>query len=143
MKTSEFNKRVEQLGYRTCKNAAWLDVIAFNHHIPEVQVNTAIDAIRVNTTNKELIKFCIAYAETPIEEREEEKKYRVIIPDPEREVSRESLARIVLARTVNGKIVINVAKKSNIETLKRYRLTESEIKRNHEYLWQFAKEVEG
>lgn len=136
MKTSEFKRRTRELGYRTCENAAWLDVIAFNRYVPEVQVHTAIDAIRVNTTNKELIKLCIEYTETPISEREEEKKYRVVLPDPESEGS-----SFALARTVNETIVINVAKKSNIEALKRYRLTESEIKRNHEYLWQFAKEV--
>lgn len=136
MKTSEFIKRVEGLGHRVCENEAWLDIIALNHHIPEVQVNTAIDAIRINTTNKDIVKLCIEYAETPISEREEEKKYIVVLPDPESEG-----ASFALARTVNETIVINVAKKSNIEALKRYRLTESEIKRNHEYLWQFAREV--
>ena len=136
MKTSEFIKRVEGLGYRTCENAAWLDVIAFNRYIPEVQVNTAIDAIRVNTTNKKLIKLCIAYAETPLSEREDEKKYRVRIPD-----SPERTPVYALCKLVNGCVVINQTNESNFQEHDRYRLTEAEIKRNHEYLWQFAKEV--
>lgn len=137
MKTSEFKKKTRELGYRTCKNAAWIDVIAFNHHVPEVQVNTAIDAIRVNTTNKELIKLCIEYAETPISEREEEKKYRVRIPD-----SPERTPVYALCKLVNGCVVINQTNESNFQEHDRYRLTEAEIKRNHEYLWQFAKEVQ-
>lgn len=137
MKTSEFKKKTRELGYRTCKNATWIDVIAFNHHVPEVQVNTAIDAIRVNTTNKELIKLCIEYAETPIEEREEEKKYRVRIPD-----SPERTPVYALCKLANGCVVINQTNESNFQEHDRYRLTEAEIKRNHKYLWQFAKEVE-
>ena len=137
MKTSEFKARVRVLGYRTCKNAAWLDVIAFNHHIPEVQVNTDIDAIRVNATNKELIKLCIEYAETPLLEREDEKRYRVRIPD-----SPERTPVYALCKLVNGCVVINQTNESNFQEHDRYRLTENEIKRNHEYLWQFAKEVQ-
>lgn len=131
MKTSEFIKRVEGLGYRTCENAAWLDVIAFNHHIPEVQVNTAIDAIRVNTTNKELMKLCIEYAETPISEREEEKKYYVILPDPRNDGTRCQ----ALYKGLYG-IFIGYVYRRDLQGF-----TEAEIKRNHEYLWQFAKEV--
>lgn len=131
MKTSEFIKRVEGLGYRTCKNAAWLDIIAFNHHIPEVQVNTAIDAIRVNTTNKELMKLCIEYAETPISEREEEKKYYVILPDPRNDGTRCQ----ALYKGLYG-IFIGYVYRRDLQGF-----TEAEIKRNHEYLWQFAKEV--
>lgn len=137
MKTSEFKRRTRELGYRTCENAAWLDVIAFNHHIPEVQVNTAIDAIRVNTTNKEIIKLCIEYAETPLSDREEEKKYIVRIPD-----SPERTPVYALCKLVNGCVVINQTNENNFQEHDRYRLTEAEIKRNHEYLWQFAKEVQ-
>ena len=137
MKTSEFKRRVRELGYRTCENAAWLDVIAFNHHIPEVQVNTAIDVLRINSTNKDLVKLCIEYAETPISEREDEEKYRVRIPD-----SPERTPVYALCKLVNGCVVINQTNESNFQEHDRYKLTEAEIKRNHEYLWQFAKEVQ-
>jgi hypothetical protein len=83
-----------------------------------------------------LAKLCIEYAETPIEEREEEKKYRVRIPD-----SPERTPAYALCKLVNGCVVINQTNESNLQEHDRYRLTEAEIKRNHEYLWQFAKEV--
>ena len=135
MKTSEFIKRVEGLGYQTYACEFWITVT--DRFGLKGTVFTKDFKIALSTTDFGLIKICVEYTETPIEEREEEKKYIVVLPDPESEGS-----SFALARTVNETIVINVAKKSNIETLKRYKLTEAEIKRNHEYLWQFAKEVE-
>ena len=135
MKTSELRERIRKLYYFTAENEAFTDALTIHGAIC-ARAYTKSSHVILNTDNMNLAKLVIEYAETPINEREEEKKYIVIIPDPESEGS-----RFVLARTVNGKIVINIAKMSSIESLKRYHLTEAEIKRNHEYLWQFAKEV--
>lgn len=131
MKTNELIKKIEALGYRTCKNAKWLDVLGFNYHIPEAQINTANDALRINTTNKALVKLCIEYAETPLAEREDEKKYTVVLPDP-----RNSKDFMHMLTKRGDSIEMGWCHKSHLEGL-----TEAEIKRNHEYLWQFAKEV--
>ena len=139
MKTSELKMRIKQLGYYLGTYDTHVEVwVGYAGSTPCAKIwNARIGACEINTGNIELIKLCLEYAETPISDREDEKKYIVVLPDPESEGS-----SFALARTVNETIVINVAKKSNIETLKRYRLTEAEIKRNHEYLWQFAKEVQ-
>lgn len=79
-----------------------------------------------------LAKLCIEYAETPIEEREEEKKYRVVLPDPKNGYD----VKYMLTKQ-NGEVTILRAHRCHLTPL-----TEAEIKRNHEYLWQFAKEVQ-
>lgn len=138
MKTSEFIRRLGPR-YRAVSANYGQQLKVVDCFYDEVAVISCLkqSSVFLSTNDISLIKLCIEYAETPIEEREDEKKYTVVLPDPESEGS-----SFALARTANETIVINVAKKSNIETLKRYRLTESEIKRNHEYLWQFAKEVQ-
>ena len=83
-----------------------------------------------------MIKLCLEYAETPVSEREDEKKYRVRIPD-----SPERTPVYALCKLVNGCVVINQTNESNFQEHDRFHLTESEIKRSHEYLWQFAREV--
>lgn len=68
----------------------------------------------------------------------EEKKYRVEVPDKESNASAKLLA---LCRTEDGRITINKIKHETMRESERVRLTEEEIKRNHEYLWPFAEEV--
>ena len=84
------------------------------------------------TKDIELAKLCIEYAETPISEREEEKKYRVVLPDPKNGCD----VKYMLTKQ-NGEVTILRAHRCHLTPL-----TEAEIKRNHEYLWQFAKEVQ-
>ena len=136
MKTSEFISKVESLQYDVSAVEGFIYIKTY-FGTTCARAYTKGGRVILDTDNMNLAKLVIEYAETPINEREEEKKYIVIIPDPESEGS-----RFALARTVNGKIVINIAKMSSIESLKRYHLTEAEIKRNHKYLWQFAKEVQ-
>ena len=84
------------------------------------------------------IKLCLEYAETPIEEREEEKKYIVILPDPEQN----SLHVRALCKAGINRVIIGFDNELIVKKQGSFRLTEAEIKRNHEYLWQLAKEVE-
>jgi len=136
MKTSEFKKRLGELQYLVCEDGRFLDIkTLFGKHCARICIVS--DLVQLNTVSLELAKLCIEYAETPIEEREEEKKYRVRIPD-----SPERTPVYALCKLVNGCVVINQTNESNFQEHDRYRLTEAEIKRNHEYLWQFAKEVE-
>lgn len=68
-----------------------------------------------------------------------EQLYKVEVPDPE---SRQKQTRKALYRRAgDGAIVISTAG-NNSWGSSDCKLTEEEIKRNHEYLWQFAEPVE-
>ena len=138
MKTSEFKKMVKELGFKVVDETPnGISVRTIHNELVKAIVSRVLkDTLLLNTTSIKLMKLCIEYAETPIEEREEEKKYRVRIPD-----SPERTPVYALCKLVNGCVVINQTNESNFQEYDRYRLTEAEIKRNHEYLWQFAKEV--
>ena len=130
MKTSEFIKRVEGLGYQTYACEFWITVT--DRFGLKGTVFTKDFKIALSTTDFGLIKICVEYTETPIEEREDEKKYTVVLPDPRND----GVHFYALIKRHDG-IGIGSIHKSHLEGL-----TEAEIKRNHEYLWQFAKEVE-
>ena len=71
---------------------------------------------------------------------EKEKLYTVEIPNPNNEYSMNVLIRL----PSSGKIALVALHKPNTSYLKNkeYQLTESEIKQDFDFLWQFAKEVE-
>ena len=69
-------------------------------------------------------------------EIEKEKLYTVEIPNPHSYIDNHSR----LARNYKGKVVLEV--QDWLNTLDSYKLTESEIKEDFEWAWQFAKEVE-
>jgi hypothetical protein len=77
------------------------------------------------------MKLCIEYAETPLLEREKEKKYTVVVPDPR---NNKDFMYMLIKR--DDSIEIGWCHKSHLTGL-----TESEIKRNHGYLWEFREEV--
>ena len=137
MKTSEFKKKITEEGYRTSDNTRTISVFTKNGADVAVIDCYLPEYFYMNTSNIQIAKLCIEYAETPLLEREEEKRYRVRIPD-----SPERTPVYALCKLVNGCVVINQTNESNFQEHDRYRLTEAEIKRNHEYLWQFAKEVQ-
>lgn len=71
-------------------------------------------------------------------EVEKEKLYTVEIPNPNRaDVS------LVLGLYNDGKVAIFIVLIENWKYEKRYKLTESEIKQDFEWAWQFAEEVEN
>ena len=71
---------------------------------------------------------------------EKEKLYTVEIPNPNNEYSMNALIRL----PSSGKIALVALHKPNTSYLKNkeYQLTESEIKHDFEWAWQWAKEVE-
>ena len=73
-------------------------------------------------------------------EIEKEKLYTVEIPNPNNEYSMNALIRL----PSSGKIALVALHKPNTSYLKNkeYQLTESEIKKDFEWAWQWAKEVE-
>ena len=73
-------------------------------------------------------------------EIEQEKLYTVEIPNPNNEYSMNALIRL----PSSGKIALVALHKPNTSYLKNkeYQLTESEIKQDFEWAWQWAKEVE-
>lgn len=140
MKTSEFKKRLQELGfyyvdYRTVTKVHSKDTKQTTHASISRDLSNIVE---INTPNIDVAKICIEYAETPISEREEEKRYIVIIPDPE-SFSEERV--YVLVRAFNGSVMIGRPQEKRIYENEAYHLTESEIKKNHAYLWQFKKEV--
>ena len=68
-------------------------------------------------------------------EVEKEKLYTVEIPNPHSYIDNHSR----LARNCKGKVVLEV--QDWLNTCESYKLTESEIKEDFEWAWQFAKEV--
>ena len=69
-------------------------------------------------------------------EIEKEKLYIVEIPNPHSYIDNHSR----LARNYKGKVVLEV--QDWLNTFDSYKLTEAEIKKDFDWLWQFAKEVE-
>ena len=69
-------------------------------------------------------------------EIEQEKLYTVEIPNPNVSIDYHSR----LARNYKGKVVLEV--QDWLNTFESYKLTESEIKQDFEWAWQFAKEVD-
>ena len=129
MKTSEFINKVEGLGYTTKVCEFWIDVS--DRFDIKGTVFTKAFKIALSTIDINLIKICLEYTETPFEEREEEKKYTVVLPDPKNGYD----VKYMLTKQ-NGEVTILRAHRCHLTPL-----TEAEIKRNHEYLWQFAKKV--
>ena len=135
MKTSEFISKVESLQYDVSTVKGFIYIKTY-FGTTCARAYTKGRHVILDTDNMNLAKLCIEYAETPISEREDEKKYRVRIPD-----SPERTPVYALCKLVNGCVVINQTNENNFQEHDRYRLTESEIKKNHAYLWQFAKEA--
>lgn len=134
MKTSEFKKRAKELGFKVVDETPnGISVRTIHSELIKAIVSRVLkDTLMLDTASIELMKLCIEYAETPISEREEEKKYRVVLPDPKNGYD----VKYMLTKQ-NGEVTILRAHRCHLTPL-----TESEIKRNHEYLWQFAKEVQ-
>ena len=132
MKTSEFKKKIEAFGFKVTERSNVFD-IHDGYGVRYASINRMYsESLSLNTGRLYLIKLCLEYAETPIEEREEEKKYTVVLPDPKNGYD----VKYMLTKQ-NGEVAILRAHRCHLKPL-----TEAEIKRNHEYLWQFAKEVE-
>lgn len=77
MKTSEFVRKVEGLGYRTSTSGRHILIYIEGYRTP-MYVNTK-RLNRINSDNldvpTELFDLCVEYARTPLDEREVEKKY--------------------------------------------------------------------
>ena len=132
MKASEFKKRLREIGYVTNDSTGFISIRGISMEQERAKIYKSIVAqLSLDTTDYDLIKLCIEYAETPIEEREEEKKYIVILPDPRNDGTHCQ----ALYKGLYG-ICIGYAYRHDLQGF-----TEAEIKRNHEYLWRFAKEV--
>ncbi len=140
MKTKEFIRLVEKLGYNVFqfeKNLRVFDSLTCRG-IASISKEREMD-LDINTDFYVLANLCVEYAKTPIEEREDEKLYTVQIPDTLKKGQR--IFALGKLQENQDEVIIQKVK---LETLNcdRCKLTESEIKRNHSYLWQFAKEVE-
>lgn len=139
MKTSEFIKRIEEFGYEVVHQRDEIQAWENEYDLrPKVRIQKSkANRLILNCESYSLIKLCIEYAETPLLEREEEKKYIVILPDPNR------IGKRVYALGKNlGEVIIRNTQRQGLEDSDMYHLTESEIKRNHEYLWEFRREVQ-
>lgn len=81
MKTKEFIKRVEELGFKVNRTVTQIDIIAYSFTIARVYTNrmyamNAFTFINIEWRNQDkLFDLIVEYAKTPIEDREEEKKF--------------------------------------------------------------------
>jgi hypothetical protein len=136
MKTSEFKEKLKDYSLYVGETEEYFILNYCNACIAEVSKTRQGSLSIYSMPFKQLVYTLIEYAETPISEREEAKKYRVRIPD-----MAERTQVYALCKLANGCVVINQTNERNFQEHDRYHITESEIKRHHEYLWQFAKEV--
>lgn len=138
MKTSEFIRRLGSR-YRAVSVDYGHLIKIVDSFCDEMAIISCLKSsdISLFTEDIGLAKLCIEYAETPIEEREDEKKYTVVLPDPEYI----GTLRIALCRMFDKHVVLTLTHEAAVIDNENMHLTEAEIKRNHEYLWQFAKEI--
>ena len=135
MKTKQFIKEVKHMGFEAREYHLFpvIEIFKSEEQIAAVWMNEN-RLILTTTCDIPFIKLCLEYAETPIKDREEEKEDIVILPDP-RNVGE---YRYALCKRLDS-IGMGIGR---VHRSRYSKLTESEIKRNHEYLWQFEKEVE-
>lgn len=85
MKTSEFIRIVEELGYEVVDNHVdYIKVYRDNSSVAVVyksKVNALYTSYHKSVSD-DLFDLCVEYAKTPIEEREEPKKYYLKLPHP-------------------------------------------------------------
>ena len=132
MKTSEFKKKLfDMADFYIGESKEWT-IVNFNSAVvAQIKRSNRAEVVFYSLPTRAIVDICLDYAKTPLLEREDEKKYTVVLPDPTNSCD----VKYMLTK-VNGQVTIMKAHKSHLEGL-----TETEIKRNHEYLWQFAKEV--
>lgn len=81
MKTKEFIKRVEELGFKVNRTGTQIDIIGRSFTIVRVYTNrmyamNAFTFINIEWRNQDkLFDLIVEYVKTPIEDREEEKKF--------------------------------------------------------------------
>ena len=81
MKTKEFIKRVNELGFKAHKTVTQIDIIANGFTLARVYTNrmyvmNAFTFINIEWRNQDkLFDLIVEYVKTPIEDRKEEKKY--------------------------------------------------------------------
>ena len=74
MKTKEFIKRVKELGYNCFTNESYIFINKGYPWIATIALHRMY-YMELWTNDNKLGELCLEYAKTPIEEREEEKKY--------------------------------------------------------------------
>ena len=122
MKTKEFIKRVEKIGYKTVKTD-WYINIYDKYNITEQVASVNIYAERqlsISDAFYDLTKLLIAYAETPLDEREEEKKYYVKVFNGDLGyLSIKPSTNVVTTNDINGNWYQTQFTRAEIEKLKR------------------------
>lgn len=82
MKTSEFIKKVDELGYKMIDEVDDMVIYHDDKIMGSVNNNKVnkLDTSWYEDISTELLDLCVEYAKTPIEERKEEKKYYLRLP---------------------------------------------------------------
>lgn len=81
MKTSEFIKKVGELGHWADSKTNYIDIYRDDYNgdllveVSKVHLYNLDTQYTLSTISKELWELLIDYASTPVEEREDEKKY--------------------------------------------------------------------
>ena len=132
MKTSEFKKKLfDMADFYIGESKEWT-IVSFNSAVvAQIKRSNRPEVVFYSLPTRAMVDICLDYAKTPLLEREDEKKYIVILPDPRNDGTHCQ----ALFKGLYG-ICIGYVYRHDLQGF-----TESEIKRNHEYLWQFAKEV--
>ena len=84
MKTKEFVEKVNKLGYDCSIQGHLLYVFEGHHSIACISL-CETSYFTMQEGGSELCKLCIEYAQTPLEDREEKKKYHLYLKERNRE----------------------------------------------------------
>lgn len=135
MKTKEFIEKVEELGFRAEESDSGIDVIngVFQHlcHVSKT-FRFVLDTDWTEfeeageATREDLYKLAVEYANTPLEEREEEKKYVYKFPF---NVIYETKKDLYVFKILYGGLNLSNAAVHDPEINSRYHFTDKEVEK--------------
>lgn len=140
MKTSEFIRKVEDMGYPFERYQRYIfikDDLGEDIATIDTQIKFGLRISHNNIPSEPLFDLFVEYVKTPIGEREDEKLYKVEIPMKGTEV------RYFIFRNVdnNLKIISGYDPIEQSSTPHLYYNTEKLIKEQCPWAWKFAEEV--
>ena len=100
MKTKEFIKRVKELGYNCFTNGSYIFINKGYPWIATIALHRMY-YMELWTNDNKLGELCMEYARTPIDEREEEKKYYLKLKRENREFYESLSAYLTLHKREN------------------------------------------
>ena len=138
MRTNEFKRKLESMDYKVfIDNESGLIVVSNSDDLVVATTNKyRMDDLVFHTGDLKLVTICLEYVNTQIIDRDGLSLYVVVLPDPERRMS-----KVMLMRADDGRVVIGMYDHDE-EYRDEVKLTWEEVVRNHRYLVDYAELVD-